>query len=279
MRPQYTTKQQIGGITEENRRLLDKLHRETTCPFTVSIATKVLGINQHSTARLLAYWASRGWLSRIRRGLYITVPLGAQHPSERREDPWIVVATLFEPAYIGGWSACEHWGLTEQIFSEIAVFTARRVRTRKQRVQDTKFVLRVVPKERLFGTVNVWRQQTRIQVSDPSRTLADILSEPAIGGGIRHVAQVVKEYFSGEHRDDDKLVNYISRLKNRTICKRLGYLLENFQIDAPKILRYCEANVSAGYSKLDPTVKVKGKLSRRWNLDINVDIGSETGRV
>lgn len=278
MRFQYTKKQRIGGITEDNRRLLDKLHRETTEPFTVSIAAKVLGIDQHSTARLLAYWASRGWLSRVRRGLYITVPLGAGSPSERREDPWIVAATLFEPAYIGGWSTCEHWGLTEQIFSEIAVFTTHRVRTHKQRVQDTNFVLKVIPEERLFGTVNVWRGQTKIQVSDPSRTIADILSEPAIGGGIRHVAQVVKEYFSGEYRDDDKLMNYISRLKNRTICKRLGYLLENFRVNAPEVLRYCAANVSSGYSKLDPTVKVKGKLSRRWNLDINVDLGQETER-
>ena len=277
MRPEYTIKQQVGGITEDNRRLLSKLHREMTGPFAVSAATKVLGISQSKTARLLAYWASRGWLSRIRRGLYITVPLEAQHPSERREDPWIVAATLFKPAYIGGWSACEQWGLTEQIFSEIVVFTARRVRTRRQQVQDTKFVLRFVPEDRLFGTANVWRQQTKIQVSDPSRTVADILSEPAIGGGIRHVAQVVKEYFSGEHRDDDKLLNYVSRLKNRTLCKRLGYLLEKFRIDAPKISKYCEDNISAGYSKLDPTVKVKGRLSRRWNLDINVELGSSVG--
>jgi len=277
MRPEYTIGQQIGGITEDNRRLLSKLHREMTGPFTVSAATRVLGINQHKTVRLLAYWASRGWLSRIQRGLYITVPLEAQHPSERREDPWIVAATLFAPAYIGGWSACEHWGLTEQMFSEIVVFTARRVRTRRQQVQDTKFILKFIPKDRLFGTVNVWRQQTKIQVSDPSRTVADILSEPAIGGGIRHVAQVVKEYFSSEHRDDNKLLNYISWLKNRTLCKRLGYLLERFQIDAPKISKYCEDNVSTGYSKLDPTLKVKGKLSRRWNLNINVELGSSVG--
>lgn len=276
MRLQYINKEPIGGITEENRRLLDKLHRETMGPFTVSIASKILGLSQHSTARLLAYWASRGWLSRVRRGLYITVPLGARSPSERREDPWIVAATLFEPAYIGGWSACEHWGFTEQIFLEIVVFTARRVRTRKQHVQDTNFILKVVPEERLFGTVNVWRQQTKIRVSDPSRTITDVLSEPAIGGGIRHVAQVVKEYFSGEYRDDNKLINYISRLKNRTICKRLGYLVENFRVDAPEILRYCEANISSGYSKLDPTVEVKGKLSRRWNLDTNVDLGPKT---
>jgi len=278
MRLQYTAKQQMGGITEDNRHLLDKLHRETTGPFTASIASKVLRKNHQNTARLLAYWASHGWLSRIRRGVYITVPLGARHPSERREDPWIVAATLFKQAYIGGWSACEHWGFTEQIFSEIVVFTARRVRTRKQQVQDTKFILKVVPRERIFGTVDVWRQQTKVQVSDPSRTIMDILNEPAVGGGIRHIVQVVKEYFDSEHRNDEKLINYMSQFKNRTICKRLGYILENFQIDAPQILMYCKDNISSGYSKLDPTVKTKGKIVRRWNLDINVELGPKTGK-
>lgn len=272
MRQNYNIKKKIGGITEENRRLLDKLHRETTGPFSVSVAAKIFRLDQYSTAHLLAYWASRGWLSRIRRGLYITVPLGARSPSGRREDPWIVAATLFEPGYVGGWTACEHWGLTEQIFSEIVVFTARRVRIRKQLIQDTKFVLKVILKERLFGTVNVWRQQIKVQVSDPSRTVVDILSDPKIGGGIRHVAQVVKEYFSSEYRDDGKLKNYISQLKNRTIPKRLGYLLEIFQIHAPELMQYCKTNISAGYSKLDPTVKTKGKLLRRWNLEVNVKL-------
>ena len=45
-------------------------------------------------------------------------------------------------------------------------------------------------------------------VSDPSRTIVDVLDDPSLGGGIRNVADVLREYFQGEHRDDELLVEY-----------------------------------------------------------------------
>ena len=278
MRYKYTRMDQIGGISESNRRLLASLHRAWAEPFTVSEAAEAMGIDHARATRLLAYWASRGWLSRIRRGLYITVPLGARNPSSRKEDPWIVAAKLFDMAYIGGWSACEHWGLTDQIFSDVVVFTTRRVRTRKQRVQDTVFILRLVPEERIWGTTPVWRKQSKILISDPSRTLVDILNEPRIGGGIRHVTEILENYFAGEHRADALLLDYVSRLGNRAIFKRLGFLLEMLDIDARDILKYCRTRISAGYSKLDPSVTSQGRFLRRWNLEVNVNMDWKAGR-
>jgi len=118
MREKYIkSSNQLGGITEAHRRLLPQLHRTGMQPFTVSEAAEIMDIDHPRAGRLLIYWASRGWLSRIRRGFYIPVPLSAQHPSSRREDPWIIAMQLYRTAYIGGWSACEHWALTEQIFA------------------------------------------------------------------------------------------------------------------------------------------------------------------
>ena len=172
-----------------------------------------MDVDRHRAARLLAYWASRGWLSRIRRGFYITVPLGARNPSNRREDPWIVAKRVLGISYIGGWSACEHWEMTEQIFGDMVVFTTRNVRTRKQTVQGTRFILRVVPKERIWGTVAVWHGRSKVLVSDPSRTVVDILNDPEIGGGIRHVAEILENYFASDHRNDKLLIEYVNRLE------------------------------------------------------------------
>lgn len=68
--------------------------------------------------------AFHGWPRRVRRGLYLVLPLEAQ--SDRAitvEDPWILADELFSPCYIGGWSAAQHWGLTEQIFRSVFVVT------------------------------------------------------------------------------------------------------------------------------------------------------------
>lgn len=275
---EYNTPSRARGISEVHRGLLAKLHRAFSGPFGVEDAARELEVAHTRAAKLLSYWAARGWLSRVRRGSYIPVPLEARSPSERKEDPWIVGATLFEPAYIGGWSACEHWGLTDQIFSDIVVFTSRRVRHLEQAIQGTTYFLQVVSPKNIFGLETVWRGQTKVRVSNPSRTVADLLNKPKTGGGMKHIAEIVLEYFSGEHRNDDLLIDYVTRLGNRTISKRLGYLVEALGIDAPNIIKFCQRNVSAGYSKLDPAVRARGHILRRWNLEVNVTItdGSST---
>jgi hypothetical protein len=47
------------------------------------------------------------------------------------------------PCYIGGWSACAHWGLTEQVFRTLLVVTARRVRHRDVEIQGLPLHLTV----------------------------------------------------------------------------------------------------------------------------------------
>src|SRR5215831_10401610 len=102
------------GISGENRLLLERLHRELPAAFDVAGAAVALDLDVERTRPLLAYLARRGWLSRVRRGLYVAVPLDARRPGEWVEDPWVVAERIFSPCYVGGWSACQHWDLTEQ---------------------------------------------------------------------------------------------------------------------------------------------------------------------
>ncbi len=266
-----------SGISETNRHLLGTLHQKTAGPFSATEASSLLSMDLRRTRRFLAYLAARGWLARIRRGLYITVPLEATDPAEWREDPWIVAAKTFAPCYVGGWSACEHWGLTEQIFREVIVVTAQRVRHRRAEVQGTVFHIKVLPEQRIFGSRSVWRRQVRVQVSDPSRTLVDILDDPALGGGVRHVADVASAYFASEYRDDQRLLEYAERLGNRTVFKRLGYLVETLGVNAPDLVRACRQKQSFGLTMLDPTVHAKGRILKRWNLRINVEVAPAGG--
>lgn len=230
-----------------------------------------------ATSRLLVYLARRGWLSRVRRGLYVPVPLDARRSGEWIEDPWVVAERVFSPCYIGGWSACEHWDLTDQTFRTLLVVTTRRVRLLDLEIQGIPFHLTVRGEDALFGTVPVWRGQNRVPVSDPSRTAVDLLDDPHLGGGIRTVADVLYEYLGSEHRNDELLVQYGDRLGNRAVFKRLGYLLEHSGIDAPDLIRSCLERRSSGLVLLDPSVQETGPIVRRWRLRVNVSIGAPGG--
>ena len=263
-----------AGIGQRNRALLEELHRGARGAFDVDDASRILGIDHGEAGQLLVYLARRGWLSRVRRGLYVAVPLDARRSGEWVEDPWVVAVRLFSPCYIGGWSACAHWELTEQVFRTQLVVTARRVRHRDLAVQGIPFHLTVRGQDAMFGTVSVWRGRNRVAVSDPSRTVIDVLDDPRLGGGIRTVADVLHEYIGSEHRDDHRLVEYGDRLGNRSVFKRLGYLLEHDGAAAPELLEACLDRRSGGLAKLDPSAQGAGRILRRWGLRVNVALGS-----
>lgn len=266
------TRPTAKGISERNRARLDIMHRTISGPFRARDVANSLSLSIDRTQRFLAYLTAQGWINRVRRGLYITVPLGATDPALWREDIWIVASRMFSPFYIGGWSACEHWGLTEQIFRETLVVTTRRVRHRRVEIQGLPVRVKVVAAPKIFGTTPVWRGQTKIPVSDPSRTIIDILDDPGIGGGIRHVGDVLDTYFSSEHRRDDQLMHYARLLGNRAVFKRLGYLVEKLGTQATSVLDECTQEMSSGIALLDPSAPAKGRVLRRWNLRINVPI-------
>lgn len=260
------------GLGGPNRDLLKRLHRAFQGPFDLDDAAVALGLPRERVRRLLAYLAARGWLSRVRRGLYTTVPLEAAEPGSWLADPWVAAARSFAPCYIGGWTALHHWDLTEQLTSTVVVFTATSVRRKEETIQGTTIRLRQVSDERMFGTRTVWRGKVAVEVSDPERTLVDVLDRPDVGGGIRHVADCIEEWLETSERRPRKLIEYAERHGNRSIFKRMGYLLEARAPEETDLIAACAEKMSAGLSPLDPSSSSKGRVLKRWRLRVNARV-------
>ena len=268
--PLYHVKNTSVGVSGRRREQLMMLHRAFSGPFDAAQAATVLDTGLDRTRHLLAALAANGWLARVRKGWYICVPLEASEPKEWREDPWVVAAALFSPGYIGGWSALEHWGLTDQIFSVIYVIAGRKVRPARQTIQGTDFLIRTAPERTLFGTRRVWRQRAPVNVSDPHRTIIDILDVPAAAGGALHASEALQTYFESEHADQAKLLQYGDQLGRGTVFKRLGYLAERASLAKPDSVEACEGRITKGPSQLDPSGPSNGPLISRWNLRVNI---------
>jgi len=122
----------------------------------------------------------RGWVARVRRGLYYLPPLEAG-TDPIAEDSWTLAHRLLAPCYIGGWSAAEHWGLTEQLFRSAFVVTAANIHSREQTVFGATFRLVRVKQERVESVGETWRGQVRVRVSNAERTLIDGLAPHGSG--------------------------------------------------------------------------------------------------
>jgi predicted transcriptional regulator of viral defense system len=255
----------LSGLRKEGRKRLSKVLRGTKGTISVGDASEILQLPSDKTAKLLAWWAQQGWLSRVKRGIYIPIPLDATSSEIVLEDPWIIEERLYSPCYIGGWSAVEYWGLTEQIFRTIVVMTTRKLRSRKLNIKGTDFLLRTISPDAMFGMTPVWRGQVKVNVSDPTRTIIDILASPDLGGGLRPTIDIFRAYMTSKEKKVDSLIEYAQKLGNGAVMKRLGFLVERFFASEIKIIDFCKNNLTKGNTKLDPSIKTD-RLVTSWKL-------------
>lgn len=255
----------IAGIGKLDRKRLSEVLRRTKGTISVRECADILKIPPSAAAKLLARWASKGWLARVRRGLYIPIPLESRTSDVAPEDPWLIAERLFGPCYIGGWSAAEHWGLTEQIFRTVSVMTTKRPRGRDQVVMGIGFRLKSISPKELFGLKSVWRKQVKVDVSDPTRTVLDMLNDPRSGGGLRPTVDVFRTYVQSEYKDLSLLLAYADRLGNGAVFKRLGYLVERYAGEDKKLIKACRARLTQGNAKLSPDLP-SARLVTSWKL-------------
>lgn len=230
-----------------------------------------LSVGGVAAAQRLARWAGAGWLRRVRRGLYVAVPVDAQDPATWSVDPLVVAARVWPDCYFTGWTAAGQWGLTEQVFRVTVLRTAGRVRAARVVLLGSEYLVgRVADADLRWGMRTQWRDSARLRFADPARTVVDILDDPAIGGGMRHAADILDTYLLDN--DPGLLIDYAGRIGNATVFKRLGYLTEVLRPDLADLVASAVVRISAGVTTLDPTAPATGRVDRRWNLRINATI-------
>jgi predicted transcriptional regulator of viral defense system len=252
-----------------SRARLATVLRSTKEVMSVDVTSQVLGISRSAAAKLLSRWKEQGWLRRIGHGLYVSVPLDLAGSEQVIADPWALVPTLFPECYIGGWTAANHWDLTEQLFNETMVFTTRRVVEKRVTVQGAAFHLHRINAERFFGLKTLWRSSTKVFISDPARTLVDMIAAPEVGGGIDHVADCLSTYLATKTADRDLLIRYAERFDNGVIFKRLGFLADT-RLHDRKLADESRSRLTHGYARLDPSLSAK-KLVTSWRLWVPAD--------
>jgi len=68
-----------------------------------STASDISQSGADRTTPKLARWAGSGWLRRVRRGLFITVPGSVDHPDLGGEDAQVDPSVVWDRCYFTGW--------------------------------------------------------------------------------------------------------------------------------------------------------------------------------
>jgi predicted transcriptional regulator of viral defense system len=110
----------------------------------------------------------------------------------------------------------------------------------------------------------LWRGSAKVSISDPARTLVDMIAAPKVGGGIDHVADCLSNYFGSKTADRELLIRHAEQFDNGAVFKRLGFLADT-RLHDKKLADECRARLTHGYAKLDPALRTK-KLVTAWRL-------------
>ncbi|RLC62482.1 MAG: hypothetical protein DRI80_06310 [Chloroflexota bacterium] len=121
---------------------------------------------------------------------------------------------------------------------------------------------------KFFGARRVWSGAEAIQVAEREKALVDSLDRPDLCGGVIEAAKAI--WRGRDEMDWEKAAAYGQRMGNRTILKRLGFLLETFALGTPPLLDALQADVGAGYTVLDNLYPREGRRDHRWHLVVNV---------
>ena len=264
------TAKETQGLSSRERSIISNFMRKGRVTVKGNDVEKEFNISRPLANKILSRLEKKGWLKRSKRGIYVFVPLTSTTKETVPEDPWLLAMELFKPCYISGFTAAEYWGLTEQVFNTIVVYTTQRQRSNSQKLTNVSFYTHYIPESNFFGTQKIWRNNIPVLIADIHRNVIDVLANPKFGGGGSHTMDIVYSYWKSDKADPGKLFQYAAKIRNKVIFKRLGFSAELWGNTTKEWLDECRKQISNGISKMDPSGENKGKIITRWKLRINV---------
>ena len=203
--------------------LLAEWERERRVILTMDVIRQAVGADsaQDVAWRLVRKRA----LERIGRGKYLVRPLRTLNRSTAPSAAVLAAALLQgEPYYLGGrWALTVHRLTEQQYASGLDAFVVRRHPSRRLGAARLAFH-RVHPERFDYGLATVTVEGVQVQLSDPERTLLDLLDFPSVGGSSDDSHRLVR--LALPKVSSRKLVEYAARGSRSSTCQRLGVLLE-----------------------------------------------------
>lgn len=260
---------QARSLGKSSSRLLLSLAENDQTVFTFQDAARTLVKSDTAVRKQLSDLMRKKWIIQLSRGRYLMVPLSAGEKAEVSENWYVIAKYLIQPHpyYISHYSAMEIHRMTTQPLSRVLISTPQRKKDISALGALFHFVY--VKPSRIWGLTSDWATSTeKVEVSDLERTIVDCLNNPGLCGGLSEVAKGL--YARSSYIDIARLMKYVERFGSNAVAKRLGFLMELFNLDATTV-NNLRRMANKSYVSLDPSLPAEGKFWSRWGLRMNID--------
>jgi predicted transcriptional regulator of viral defense system len=258
-------------ISTQSNEILSYFNSKGLVCFDSKAAIKALPESKENTIReLLSDMTKRGLLMRLKEGVYYIIPY--EENAETFMPDWhLIVKYLVKDAkhYIGYYSALQVHNLITQPSLKEQIVVNKQIRPSEIKIKNITFQFIYHNENHFFGEKKIWIDDfNKVQCSDLEKTIIDCLFKPDYAGGIVEVARAI--YSTKEKLDYNKLLEYTIKFNSQAVVKRLGYLLELFEIETV-IIEELQKLKTASYIVLDTELPKTGKRNSRWSIQQNLD--------
>lgn len=252
-------------------RLVATLYSRNRPVFHFQEAADILG-GRAAASKVLSQLINHGVVTRLMPGTFRLVPFELGFEREYLGNPYIVARELAcksakEEYYLSHGSACDLHQMVTQ--PQLIVYVSSPKMIRHRTIQGTEFRFIRCKTKDLFGLTEMWVDKNeKVCVSDIERTLLDGLKQPEYCGGFSEVAKG----FSMKYQaiDPQKLIDYAVKLDVGAVIRRLGYLMELYQIGSRVHWELLQTMITSTYQLLDPELSAEGHHIAKWRLKLNV---------
>ncbi len=250
--------------------LVTTLHERNKVLFDLGEVKAITGLSDASARSFVRSLVDRGVVTRLKPGLFILVPFELGKETEYMGHPWLVAKALAggDDYYLSHGTSMEAHQMITQPQLVVYVSTPNPKRTRL--IMGTEFRFVRCTKKQIFGIEEHWAtKQDKVRISDIDRTIIDGLKQPEYCGGITEVAKGL--WMQREKISPERLVKYALRLNIGAVIRRLGYLLDLYELGTDKTATALTNRLTNTYVPLDPVLPSQGKHLHRWRLRLNVE--------
>jgi len=266
MRTENTSAKTLGP---QAAKLVTVLHERSRAVFRLEDVRDITGLSEASARSFVRKLVDRGVAARLKPGLYVLVPFELGRERQYAGNPLVVAREIVKghDYYLSHATAMEIHGMTTQ--PQLVVMVTTPAPRRSVTALGVEFRFVRCQRKALFGLAEHWvTKQEKVRVSDLERTIIDGLKQPGHCGGLTEVAKGL--WMRRRDVDVGRLVRYARRIGVGAVVRRMGFLLETFEMAEAPDLDRLRNRLSATYVRLDPVLPAVGKRRRRWRLQLNV---------
>src|SRR3989344_8270907 len=181
-----------------------------------------------------------------------------------QKDLFIIASNIIWPSYISCWPALRYYNLTEQLPDNFFIITTKAKKKREIEFDNIKIIFIKTAPKYFFGYKKERYGNFDIFIADREKAIIDSILFKKIS--ISEIYDSIKN--NKEEINFDLLINYLIKVKNKTLIKRFGFLLDKLGIDTQKLKKLIDSK----YVSLEYFVKTKGEKNKKWKVVENVNL-------